>query len=61
VLERIDSRIRALLNAHEVTQGTLAHPVANLRTLVETTLSPYRDSDTECIIDGPRSHSRRAR
>lgn len=54
VLERIDSRIRALLNAHEVTQGTLAHPVADLRALVETTLSPYQGVDAECTIDGPR-------
>jgi two-component sensor histidine kinase len=53
VLERIDSRIRALLNAHEVTQGTLAHPVADLRALVETTLSPYRGEGAECTIDGP--------
>jgi len=53
VLERIDSRIRALLNAHEVTQGTLAHPVADLRALVETTLSPYRGEDAECVVDGP--------
>ena len=54
VLERIDSRIRALLNAHEVTQGTLAHPVADLRALIETTLSPYRGEDAECTIDGPK-------
>ncbi|HTM96750.1 MAG TPA: CHASE3 domain-containing protein [Croceibacterium sp.] len=54
VLERIDSRIRALLNAHEVTQGTLAHPVADLRALVETSLSPYRGEDAECTIDGPK-------
>jgi two-component sensor histidine kinase/CHASE3 domain sensor protein len=53
VIERIDSRIRALLNAHEVTQGTLAHPVADLRALVETTLSPYRGEDAECAVDGP--------
>jgi len=54
VLERIDSRVRALLNAHEVTQGTPAHPVADLRALVETTLSPYRGEDAECSIEGPK-------
>lgn len=53
VLERIDNRIRALLNAHEVTQGTLANPVADLRALVETTLSPYRSERVECTIEGP--------
>lgn len=54
VLETIDSRIRALLNAHEVTQGTLSHPVADLHALVETTLSPYRGNDTQCTIEGPK-------
>jgi two-component sensor histidine kinase len=53
VVERIDSRIRALLNAHEVTQGTLAQPVADLRALVETTLSPYRGDGAECTVEGP--------
>jgi two-component sensor histidine kinase/CHASE3 domain sensor protein len=53
VVERIDHRIRALLNAHEVTQGTLAQPVADLRALVDTTLSPYRGEGAECTVDGP--------
>jgi two-component sensor histidine kinase len=52
VIDRIASRIHALLTAHEVTQGTLETPVASLGTLVETTLAPYRSERTRAEIEG---------
>lgn len=53
VTESIAQRIHALLTAHEVTQGTLDKPVASLRSLVETTLAPYRSDQCEAVIEGP--------
>ena len=53
LLESITDRIRALLTAHEVTQGALDKPVASLRSLIETTLAPYRSESTPAELDGP--------
>lgn len=52
VVESIGRRIRALLTAHEVTQGALDRPVASLRALVETTLSPYQSESQPAEIQG---------
>jgi two-component sensor histidine kinase len=51
--ERIAERIRALLTAHEVTQGELDKPVASLETLIETTLRPYRSDTARAELAGP--------
>jgi two-component sensor histidine kinase len=53
VTESIAQRIRALLTAHEVSQGELDRPVASLRSLVETSLAPYRSRKHPAEIDGP--------
>lgn len=53
VTESIARRIRALLTAHEVSQGELDRPVASLSALVETTLAPYRSSAKTAHIAGP--------
>ena len=53
VTESIAQRIRALLTAHEVSQGELERPVASLRALVETSLAPYRSRKHTAEIDGP--------
>ena len=53
VTDSIAQRIRALLTAHEVSQGELDRPVASLRALVETTIAPYRSSSHPAEIDGP--------
>ena len=53
VTESIAQRIRALLTAHEVSQGELEGPVASLRALVETSLAPYRSRKHTAEIDGP--------
>jgi len=53
LIERISDRIRALLTAHEVTQGTAAGPMASLSTLIETTLAPYRSETLRAEISGP--------
>jgi len=53
LLEIVAARIRALLTAHEVTQGALGSSTASLRTLVETTLAPYRSDNLEAVLDGP--------
>ncbi|WP_341859046.1 CHASE3 domain-containing protein [Qipengyuania sp. GPGPB31] len=53
VTNSIAQRIRALLTAHEVSQGELERPVASLRALVETSLAPYRSSNHPAEIDGP--------
>ncbi|MEP5936988.1 MAG: CHASE3 domain-containing protein [Erythrobacter sp.] len=52
LIESISQRVRALLTAHEVTQGALDKPDAMLRDLVETTLSPYRSSRQPVSIEG---------
>ena len=53
VTDSIAQRIRALLTAHEVSQGELERPVASLRALVETSLAPYRSNKHPAQIDGP--------
>jgi two-component sensor histidine kinase/CHASE3 domain sensor protein len=53
LIERISDRIRALLTAHEVTQGTATGPMASLSTLIETTLAPYRSDTLRAEISGP--------
>lgn len=53
LLDKISDRIRALLTAHEVTQGALDKPVASLKSLIETTLAPYRSDTMPAEIDGP--------
>lgn len=53
VTESIAQRIRALLTAHEVSQGELERPVASLRALVETSLAPYRSRKHPAEIEGP--------
>ncbi|MXP44780.1 sensor histidine kinase [Allopontixanthobacter sediminis] len=55
VIERISDRIRALLTAHEVTQGTEDEPPASLRNLIETTLAPYRSESLLADVDGPET------
>ena len=55
VIDRISSRIRALLTAHEVTQGTEDQPPASLANLVETTLAPYRSEHVQARISGPEA------
>lgn len=53
VVDNIDRRIRALLTAHEVTQGAPGNASADLRELIETTLAPYKDSGGTAALDGP--------
>ena len=53
LLDSITDRIRALLIAHEVTQGALDKPVASLRSLIETTLAPYRSDQELAGLEGP--------
>ena len=53
VTEAIARRIRALLTAHEVSQGELDRPVASLTDLVETSLAPYRSDELDASLDGP--------
>lgn len=52
VTDSIAQRIRALLTAHEVSQGELDRPVASLRALVETSLAPYRSERLQAAIEG---------
>ncbi|MDP4573550.1 CHASE3 domain-containing protein [Qipengyuania sp. G39] len=52
VTDSIAQRIRALLTAHEVSQGELERPVASLYQLVETSLAPYRSSSQVAEIEG---------
>lgn len=53
VTDSIAQRIRALLTAHEVTQGELERPVASLGALVETSLAPYRSKAQTAQVEGP--------
>ena len=53
VTEAIAHRVRALLTAHEVSQGQLDETLASLQALVETTLSPYRSADQPATVEGP--------
>lgn len=54
VVDRIGERVRALLKAHEVTQGTLERPVASLEALIGTTLAPYRSTRQPARLEGPQ-------
>ena len=53
VTEVIAQRVRALLTAHEVSQGELDRELASLETLVETTLAPYRSKTQPATVGGP--------
>ena len=53
VTDAIDARIRALLTAHEVSQGELDRELASLESLVETTLAPYRSKTQTATVEGP--------
>ena len=53
VTDSISERIRALLTAHEVSQGALETQVASLEALVDTSLAPYRSSSQTATIGGP--------
>lgn len=53
VTEAIAERIRALLKAHEVSQGELDRSEASLAGLVETTLAPYRSQALTASVGGP--------
>ena len=53
VTESIGERIRALLTAHEVSQGTHDSDLGSLAALIETTLAPYRSDDHAATIEGP--------
>lgn len=53
VVGRIADRIRALLTAHEVTQGSGGKSAATLGRLVETTLAPYCSDELRARLDGP--------
>ena len=51
-IDRISGRIHALLKAHEVTQGTSAHPSAALADLVDTALKPYQSNENAWVPAG---------
>ena len=53
VTDSIAERVRALLTAHEVSQGALDRELASLEALVETTLAPYRSQAQPARIEGP--------
>ena len=53
VTEAIAQRIRALLTAHEVSQGELDRELASLEALIETTLAPYRSKKQTATVQGP--------
>lgn len=53
VVDRVTERINALLNAHEVSQGSAPNRSARLGDLVETALRPYRSAEHEAVIEGP--------
>ncbi len=53
VIDRISERIHALLKAHEVTQGSPGEPVAELKTLIETSFAPYISKDRSYSLEGP--------
>ncbi|MBX7533743.1 CHASE3 domain-containing protein [Qipengyuania sp. 1XM1-15A] len=53
VTDAIAQRIRALLTAHEVSQGELDRELASLEALVDTSLAPYRSSKQTATINGP--------
>ncbi len=53
VTDAIAERVRALLTAHEVSQGELDRELASLETLIETTLAPYRSQKQAATVEGP--------
>ncbi len=53
VTDAIAQRVRALLTAHEVSQGELDRELASLETLIETTLAPYRSQSQPASVEGP--------
>ena len=53
VTDSIAQRVRALLTAHEVSQGELDRELASLEALIETTLAPYRSETQPATINGP--------
>ncbi|MBX7541312.1 sensor histidine kinase [Qipengyuania sphaerica] len=53
VTDVIAQRVRALLTAHEVSQGELDRDLASLETLIETTLAPYRSQNQTADVHGP--------
>ena len=53
VTDAIAQRVRALLTAHEVSQGALDRELASLDTLIETTLAPYRSQKQTATVEGP--------
>lgn len=53
VTDSISQRIRALLKAHEVSQGELERSEVSLSDLIETTLAPYRSDELSAKIAGP--------
>lgn len=53
VTDAIGERVRALLTAHEVSQGELDRELASLETLIETTLAPYRSQKQTATVEGP--------
>lgn len=53
VTDAIGERVRALLTAHEVSQGELDRELASLETLIETTLAPYRSQKQTAKVEGP--------
>lgn len=53
VTDAIAQRIRALLTAHEVSQGELDRELASLEALVDTSLAPYRSAKQTATISGP--------
>ena len=53
VTDAISQRVRALLTAHEVSQGELDRELASLETLIETTLAPYRSERQTATVEGP--------
>ncbi|MFM5906529.1 MAG: sensor histidine kinase [Novosphingobium sp.] len=52
-LERVATRISALLAAHQLTQSGGGNQEADLGRLVETALAPYRSEANLCKIAGP--------
>lgn len=52
ITDGIADRIRALLTAHNVSQGELDRQVASLGSLVEATLAPYRSRTLVAEIEG---------
>lgn len=53
VADAIADRIRALLRAHEVSQGERARAEVQLSALIETTLAPYRSHEHTATLTGP--------